>query len=108
MGFPQINLVDIFLSLTTLSIVFGLLVFFNLYERVLSFIVQDNEIINRQKYVDLFINMGEFSLKNKVNLPAFIDRRILFLRKKDSVYLLIFLNKKELKYEAILSSRWFL
>ena len=29
-----------------------------------------------------------------VNLPAFIDRRILFLRKKDSVYLLIFLVKR--------------
>ena len=28
------------------------------------------------------------------NLPAFIDRRILFLRKKDSVYLLIFLVKR--------------
>ena len=70
--------------------------------------MQDNEIINRQKNVDLFINMDELFSKNGVNLPAFIDRRILFLRKKDSVYLLIFLNKKELKYETILSARWFL
>lgn len=52
--------------------------------------------------MDLFINMDEYFPKNIVNLPAFIDRRILFLRKKNSVYLLIFLVKRRLNMKLYL------